>query len=182
MSILDKYIVSIHGKPYVLYSGLLQLAKQEGITRIHVQIEQTPTDENGYMAIVRATVITKEGASFSYIADASPQSVGDHRFLPHLLRVASTRAKAKVLRDALAVDMTSLEELPISIPKEPGKLTPIGTITPAQLRLLKSQCDQLKMSQSTIDGLVSLSKEEASKRIDEYNFLIKKARKDTQLI
>jgi hypothetical protein len=179
MSILDKHIVSIEGKSYVLYAGLLQLAKQEEITRMHVQIEQIPMAQNGYMAIVRATVVTKEGASYSDIADASPESVGDHRLIPHLLRVASTRAKARVLKDALAVDMTSMEELPVSAPNPPTKLTAVGNITPAQLKLLESQCEQLHLPQTTKNELISLSKGEASKRIDEYNLLIKKAQRNT---
>ncbi len=180
MSILDKHIVSIDGKPYVLYAGLLQLAKQEGVTRMHVQIEQIPMAQNGYMAIVRATVVTKKGASYSDIADASPESVGDSRLIPHLLRVASTRAKARALKDAFAVDMTSMEELPVSVSRPPTKLTAVGSITPAQLRLLESQCDQLHLPQSTKDKLISLSKGEASRRIDEYNLLIKKAQTSTQ--
>lgn len=179
MSSLDKYVVSIDGKPYILYAGLLQMAKQEGITRLHVQIEQIPMAQNGYMAIVRATVVTKQGTSYSDIADASPESVGDPYLIPHLLRVASTRAKARVLRDALAVDMTSMEELPVQALRQPTKLTAVGNITPAQLRLLESQCEQLKLPQSAKDELLSLSKGEASKRIDEYNLLIRKAQGNT---
>ena len=177
MSSLDKYVVSIDGKPYILYAGLLQMAKQEGITRLHVQIEQIPMAQNGYMAIVRATVVTKQGTSYSDIADASPESVGDPYLIPHLLRVASTRAKARVLRDALAVDMTQWKNCLFKHP--PANKANCGREHhPAQLSF-ESQCEQLKLPQSAKDELLSLSKGEASKRIDEYNLLIRKAQGNT---
>ena len=69
--------------------------------------------------------------------------------------------------------MTSMEELPVSGSNPPTKLTAVGSITPAQLRLLENQCEQLHCPNQ--DGLISLSKSEAIKRIDEYNPLIKNA-------
>lgn len=74
--------------------------------------------------------------------------------------------------------MSSMEELSIPAPGQSAKLVAVGTIIPAQLRLLESQCEQLHLPQSTKDKLISLSKSEASKRIDEYNLLIKNAQKD----
>ena len=62
-----------------------------------------------------------------------------------------------------------LEELPVSGCNPPTKLTAVGSITPAQLRLLENQCEQLHCPNQ--DGLISLSKS----GIDEYNLLIKNA-------
>ncbi len=55
--------------------------------------------------------MTSDGSVFIDVGDASPDSVGADKFVPHLLRVASTRAKARVLRDAYGIAMTSVEEL-----------------------------------------------------------------------
>jgi hypothetical protein len=83
-------------------------------------------------------------------------------------------------KDALAVDVTSMEELPVSVPNPPTKLTAVGSIISAQFRLLESQSEHLQLPQSMKDELISLSKGEASRRIDEYNRLINKAQKNTQ--
>lgn len=65
--------------------------------------------ENNMTAICRATATT-ENESFTDIGDASPQSVNSN-IVPHIIRMASTRAKARVLRDLTNVGMTAIEEL-----------------------------------------------------------------------
>ena len=42
--------------------------------------------------------------------DATPSNVND-KVAPHFARVALTRAKARALRDALDIEMCSVEEL-----------------------------------------------------------------------
>jgi hypothetical protein len=94
----DEHFMDMRGKKFVLYGGLLALAHERGIAGIDEQILQIPTEANGNVAIVKATVYTEDEGSFSGLGDASPQNVGKG-IVPHLLRMASTRAKARALRD-----------------------------------------------------------------------------------
>ena len=48
--------------------------------------------------------------TFEGIGDASPENVPPH-ILPHLNRMAETRAKARALRDAVKIGVVSFEEL-----------------------------------------------------------------------
>ena len=51
-----RFITNVSGKDFVLYAGLLDLAHQKGIKKIHVEPEQFPTKENGNVAICKAIV------------------------------------------------------------------------------------------------------------------------------
>jgi hypothetical protein len=90
------------------YPQLLSLAHEADLTRIATQLVQTPTDDNGRLAIVKAEVVTNRG-HFEGLGDASPESV-EPFLVPHLIRVAETRAKARALRDAVGVGVVSVEE------------------------------------------------------------------------
>lgn len=109
MTINEKFIINLQGKSYVTYEGLLDLAHQKNLKSIVVELIQAPTPENNMTAICRATATT-ENESFTDIGDASPQSVNSN-IVPHIIRMASTRAKARVLRDLTNVSMTAIEEL-----------------------------------------------------------------------
>ena len=62
------------------------------------------------MAVVQAVVESKDGEKFSDVGDANPQNCNS-RVSKHLLRMASTRAKARALRDLTNIGLTALEEL-----------------------------------------------------------------------
>lgn len=100
-------VVSLKGKEYVLYKGLLMLAKKSGCTDIAVEAVQIDMDK-GY-AIMKATVMGKLGTSVDY-GDATQSNCGK-MIAPHFIRMASTRAKARALRDWLGCGITALEEL-----------------------------------------------------------------------
>jgi len=105
-----KFIKTIEGKEFVLYAGLLDLSTQIGLSKIEVELIQIPAKENNNLAICRASAITKSGEQFIDYGDANPANC-NARVSKHLIRMASTRAKARCLRDLTNVGITALEEL-----------------------------------------------------------------------
>jgi hypothetical protein len=114
------FLVERQGKQFALYAGLLDLAHQEGLRAITTELVQVPTEANGQVAICRATVVTEKG-TFTGFGDACPTNV-TRMMVPHLVRLAETRAKARALRDAVNVGMAAVEELgpDVTIEDEPG--------------------------------------------------------------
>ncbi len=108
-SINEKFIVNLKGKDFVTYEGLLDLAHQKGLISIDIELLQIPSKENGMVAIAKATAKTDK-STFVDIGDAGPNSVNG-MIKAHIIRMASTRAKARALRDLTNVGMTALEEL-----------------------------------------------------------------------
>jgi len=106
----EKFIKNLQGKQFVLYSGLLELAHQDGLSHSNTEILQYPNDTNKQTCVVKAVVITKKG-TFSGIGDASPASVPNKNIAVHSIRMAETRAMARALRVATNVEMTAFEEL-----------------------------------------------------------------------
>jgi hypothetical protein len=104
-----KFIIERQGKKFVLYEGLLNEAHQEGLCRISTTLVQAPHPDNDNTAIVSAEVETSKGV-FSGIGDANSGNVG-RPIAPHIIRMAETRAKARAMRDAVNIGVTSLEEL-----------------------------------------------------------------------
>ncbi|MCK9444858.1 MAG: hypothetical protein M0Q14_10085 [Tissierellaceae bacterium] len=109
MIINEKFIINLQGKSYVTYEGLLDLAHQKNLKSMEVELLQIPSPDNNMTAICRAMAAT-ERERFQDMGDASPDSVNS-ALVPHLIRMASTRAKARVLRDLTNVGMTAIEEL-----------------------------------------------------------------------
>jgi hypothetical protein len=106
----SRFIISIDGHDFVKYQGLLDLGHQKGISQIEVDMVQLPTADNGNFAICKATVVSKNGESFTDLGDATPQNCSS-KVSKHLLRLASTRAIARALRSFTNIGMTCLEEL-----------------------------------------------------------------------
>jgi hypothetical protein len=98
-----------NGKEAVTYAELLSMAHEAGLKGIQTQLLVTPNEENGRLAIVKATVEIELGR-FEGIGDADPGNV-EGFLVPHLIRVAETRAKARALRDAVNCGVVSFEEM-----------------------------------------------------------------------
>lgn len=101
-------------KQVVRYEGLLDAAHRSGLMSISTALVQGPHADNDHVAIVSCIVRQDLGdgvvRSFSGLGDAGPKSVSAS-ILPHALRMAETRAKARALRDMLNVGMVAVEEL-----------------------------------------------------------------------
>ena len=106
----QRFIITIDGKEFVTYQGLLDLGHQKGIRKIVVEILQFPDKTNDNFAICQAVIESSDGNIFTDIGDANPQNCGS-RVSKHLLRMASTRAKARALRDMTNIGITCVEEL-----------------------------------------------------------------------
>ena len=104
-----EFMVERQGRWFVLYAGLLDEAHSQGLKAIRTQLIQVPSGDNGHLAICAAQVETERGL-FSGLGDASPDSV-PRMMLPHLIRMAETRSKARALRDAINCGAAALEEL-----------------------------------------------------------------------
>ncbi len=105
-----KFIVSLQGKEFVTYEGLLDVAHQLKLSSIETELIQIPSSENGNQCIVKAVVKTEDGKQFEGYGDADPTNV-NRMIAKHSIRMAETRAKARALRDLTNIGMTALEEL-----------------------------------------------------------------------
>jgi hypothetical protein len=96
-------------KEVVTYRGLLARAHEDHLVSIETTLLQHPGDANERTAVVLAKVATSKG-TFTGLGDANPTNV-NALIVPHLIRMAETRAKARALRDAVNIGIVSLEEL-----------------------------------------------------------------------
>lgn len=105
-----EFLIDRQGKQFVLYAGLLDLAHERGLVSIQTEAITVTAD----LAMFKATVTManeKDGArTFEGHGDATPANVG-RNIIPHFIRMAETRAKARALRDALNIGAAALEEL-----------------------------------------------------------------------
>jgi hypothetical protein len=103
---LKPYVVTLHGKWFVQYAGLLLLAHERGLVSLKAHfISVTPE-----LALAEAEATFADGKTYGECADATPSNVGA-TVKAHFPRLALTRAKARTLRDALQIGIAALEEL-----------------------------------------------------------------------
>ena len=172
MSINEKFLIDLQGKSYVTYEGLLDLAHQNNLISLEVELIQIPAKENNMTAICKATAKT-ENKTYADIGDASPQSVNTN-IVPHLIRMASTRAKARVLRDLTNVGMTAVEELSYNenVSESEDAYTPTMEEPPTkrQLETIKKLAEELNtpvnyenLNKKSAGNLISRMLEEVKK-------------------
>ena len=104
-AIAPEHIVELHGKRFITFAGLLALAHARGLTSLTADW----TYNDAGLSLAQAVAVFPHG-TFTECGDATPDNV-TKKVSPHFRRVALTRAKARCLRDALNIDMISLEEL-----------------------------------------------------------------------
>ncbi len=106
----ERFLTNIKGKDFVLFAGVLDLATQKGLLKLEVELIQYPSKENNHEAICHAVAVGKNGEVFADIGDANPNNC--HSIIAkHLIRMASTRAKGRCLRDMCNIGIACLEEL-----------------------------------------------------------------------
>lgn len=198
-SVKPEFVVNLRGKEFVLYAGVLDLAHQKGIRRLETEVVQLPSDQNGRECVVKATLELEGGQIFTDYGDANPTNV-NRPIAQHLIRMASTRAKARVLRDATNIGLTALEELgsleedePVSPPlpraaqaegarpgREPrggrGADSPRGiAVTDAQLRAIRSIARSKGMTPQAVEDFArrQFNAPLESLNIDEASHIIK---------
>ena len=101
-------IINLKGREYCTYKGLLWVAHEHGLEELTVELISYDPESN--MAICRATAKGSR-CICSDIGDASPKNVG-RAMVEAVIRMASTRAKARALRDYTGIGITCFEELP----------------------------------------------------------------------
>ena len=82
-----EFLVERQGKQFVLYSGLLAMAHEQGLSSVTTELVQIPSEANNRVAICTARItLEKDGkvVQFTGIGDAAPNNVapGDGE-LPH---------------------------------------------------------------------------------------------------
>lgn len=110
MAISKEFIVNLKGREYPVWAGVLNEAHKVGLVTLTTELVQMPHLDNGETAVVKATATFADGKVFSDYGDCSPRSTSP-MLAAACIRLASTRAKGRVLRDAVNVGQTLLEEL-----------------------------------------------------------------------
>jgi hypothetical protein len=106
-----QFIIRLKGKDYPQYAGVLDAATKAGLKSLSTTVLQIPSPENGHLAVVEARAEFDDGRWFVDVGDCSPASTSP-QLASAAIRLASTRAKGRALRDAINVGMTMYEELP----------------------------------------------------------------------
>lgn len=92
-------VVNIRGKDVLTYEDALDYAHQCGMMSLTIVPIQIPDASNGNTAMFIADLKTKDGRWFKDVGDANPNNV-PRSCVGSFIRIASLRAKARVLADA----------------------------------------------------------------------------------
>ena len=181
-------ITKIKGKYAATYEGILDYAHQHGISKLKSRLIQAPSPENHDTAICEANLSTSDGREFSDIGDASPTNT-PKGCAEHFIRIASTRAKMRVLCDAFniksilnsdhghdesvidaeftVVDKASLPEAQPSPHPNP--------ISPKQISMIKGLASKQNMSDEELENIArqKFNKDVNSLSTKEAHLLIK---------
>ncbi|WP_129351678.1 hypothetical protein [Solidesulfovibrio carbinolicus] len=121
----------------------LDYAHQFGIKSLKVVITQYPTEQNGQIFICQAELFTADDRVFSDRGDASPLNV-PRGCADSFHRIASTRAKSRVLSDAFNIKGAVIDDADMSPEGEGGEYitdAEFSPIEPMQRPALPSSFD-----------------------------------------
>ena len=104
--VLPQHLVMIQGRAFVKFAGLLQMAHERGLATLTADW----TYNDAELSLAHAVATFADGRRFEESGDATPSNT-NRKVAVHFRRVALTRAKARVLRDALGCDLVAVEEL-----------------------------------------------------------------------
>jgi hypothetical protein len=99
------FLQQLQGKPFIKFVGLLQMAHEEGL----VSLTEEWTFNSEELSLAHAVATFADGRMFAGSGDSTPQNAKNIGLAWR--RMALTRAKARALRDGLAIDMCSVEEM-----------------------------------------------------------------------
>ena len=105
-TIKPEWLVTVQGKPFIRFEGLLELAHARGL----VSLETTIVSVSEGLAVCQCVARFADGRTFCDVGDASQDNVAKH-LRPHFIRMSATRASARTLRRALNISACSVEEL-----------------------------------------------------------------------
>jgi hypothetical protein len=101
-----EFLYDRKGVTAIRWGGLLHMAHEAGLYSLKVDVVTVTAD----FALMRATAKFNDGGEWSDIGDATPANVG-REIAPAFIRMASTRAMARVLRVALDIHFVCSCEL-----------------------------------------------------------------------
>jgi hypothetical protein len=111
LQIPSHYLVTIQGVRCIRLIGLIHIAHERGIRELRADF--TYNDDNVSLAhavaIFPANQWFPDGGHFEESGDSTPTNA--KRVGEHWRRISLARAKARVLRDALDINMVSVEEM-----------------------------------------------------------------------
>ena len=109
----EGFIVKLQGKDFILYKGLLSVAHEMGLKSIEAEPVEIDWEEGRFIFKATVKMITSDGLEQIFIDYGDCTKHNTNKMIyPAALRMASTRAKARALRDATGIGMTALEEMP----------------------------------------------------------------------
>ena len=108
ISVDRKYVVSLKGKEFITFNGLLDIAHKRGLKKIETQVVTADFEKSVF--VCKAKVTMSDEREFESVGDATATNVGQ-MVKEHSLRMAETRAIARALRLATNIGMTVREEL-----------------------------------------------------------------------
>jgi len=97
----------LQGKEFIKYDGLVVMAHSHGLQSIDTTIEHQDFETGRF---IFSAIVSGLRGTFKAHGDSTVRNVSK-MILPHMIRMAETRAVARALRSYTAVGMCSLEEL-----------------------------------------------------------------------
>lgn len=110
------------GKDFITHPGLLDLVHQDGISEMRSEVLQIPNEQNGWNAVVKATVVLASGQRFEGTGEGSSANIKSPSIKQTPLMMAETRAYNRAMRLATNRGETSAEELGESVDRQTGEI------------------------------------------------------------